>query len=987
MSAVYLPKERRLFVWGDSRSLDALQTVPAKGGERDDLLLPDGPASTRGLGLKLTYAAPALAAIPDETLEKSPASVAIWSLASRLALELLTREFVAPKIRVEDGKQVARWCAAYDDSDLRRLNAIAQAMPPAAHAIPDEDGAPVSKEHLLREYIDAVVDAYLRDAADEDGVLDLIRRRAGYDDEEWEPRLIIALTSDDAHFDTGGFHERRVLSELNAWSDHARRPLDRLRTCFRLELPDGEDDRFVLRFFVQPHGDPSLLVPADALWKHGPQSLSGVGSRLRETFNSARQVLLQALGNAALIYPKIQVALRDAQPALVRLTPNEAWAFLKDAGPTLKAAGFGVIVPSQLQEGGSRHLRVRARVNSDPTLASAAKGQSTLNLNSLLDFEWEAALGDDTTVSGDEIAALAKQKASLVRHRGHWIAIDPKELATIQKRFSAEGRQMKTRDALLAALTGRYEDESGVVSVVVDSAFEALIDTLREREKNTPAPAEFIGTLRPYQERGLGWLSTMNTLGLGACLADDMGLGKTVQMLAFLERQRELHPDEERPSLLVVPTSVLGGWLREAKRFAPNLRAIKHYGPERARSVEEIPTGCGTLVVTSYGLLRRDRAFLSKMAWSTVILDEAQAIKNPSSETAKAARALVGNTRFALTGTPVENRLRELWSIMEFLNPGLLGSSTGFRRRFSQPIEREGNPEVAAQLKTIVAPFMLRRLKSDPSVISDLPPKNEMKVFVPLSQEQTTLYQAVLNAELQAIEEAAGIKRRGRVLALLVALKQIGNHPAHYLQDGSSLKARSGKLTRLTEMLEEVISNDEKSLVFTQFREMGSLLVNHLKEELGEEVLFLHGGTPQSTREKMVDRFQTDPKAKVFVLSVKAGGTGLNLMAANHVFHFDRWWNPAVEDQATDRAYRIGQKKSVQVHKMICSGTVEERIDKMLDKKRELAEKVVGTSENWITELDNQELRELFSLGQDEMDVGYDEESFLSGSESMEELG
>jgi SNF2 family DNA or RNA helicase len=369
------------------------------------------------------------------------------------------------------------------------------------------------------------------------------------------------------------------------------------------------------------------------------------------------------------------------------------------------------------------------------------------------------------------------------------------------------------------------------------------------------------------------------------------------------------------------------------------------------------------VVLTTYGLLRRDVDLLSRIEWSAAVLDEAQNIKNAASATAKAARALEASHRFALTGTPVENRLAELWSIFEFVNPGLLGPLEAFRRQYAVPIERYGDQGVASRLRRVVTPFLLRRLKSDPSIIQDLPAKHEMKVICTLTLEQATLYQAVVDAEMQRIESADGIERRGRILALLMALKQICNHPAQYLGEAGPLAGRSGKLARTTEMLEEAIAADDKALVFTQFREMGDRLVTHFESKLGVEIQFLHGGTPSKTRDQMVRRFQDEPFGpRVFVLSIKAGGTGLNLTAANHVFHFDRWWNPAVEDQATDRAYRIGQKRAVQVHKLVCAGTVEEKIDRLLEHKRDLASQVVSTGENWITELGNNELRELFSL-------------------------
>jgi SNF2 family DNA or RNA helicase len=470
---------------------------------------------------------------------------------------------------------------------------------------------------------------------------------------------------------------------------------------------------------------------------------------------------------------------------------------------------------------------------------------------------------------------------------------------------------------------------------------------------------------RSYQIRGAGWLATMSDLGLGACLADDMGLGKTVQLLVLLLHR--MRSGSTAPSLLVCPTSVVGNWERELKRFAPSMAFVRHYGSQRARDAESFANlAPGTVVFTTYGLLRRDWQTLSEVEWAVAALDEAQNIKNSASRTAQAARALKAEFRVALTGTPVENRLAELWSIFEFLNPRFLGPQAEFRRTYAIPIERYGQAEVAEQLKRLTQPFILRRLKSDPAIIQDLPSKQEMKIICSLTREQASLYQAALDESLAKIEESEGIERRGQVLALLTALKQICNHPAQYLGEAGPLANRSGKLQRIVEMLEEAIAGGDRALVFTQYREMGDRLVDEFHRVFGLDVPFLHGGVPQASRDEMVRKFQDDPRSPpIFVLSVKAGGTGLNLTAANHVFHYDRWWNPAVEDQATDRAYRIGQQRSVQVHKFLCAGTVEDKIDQLLERKRQLADSIVGAGEQWITELDDSELRDLFSLAPD----------------------
>ncbi|HTU64115.1 MAG TPA: DEAD/DEAH box helicase, partial [Polyangiales bacterium] len=647
----------------------------------------------------------------------------------------------------------------------------------------------------------------------------------------------------------------------------------------------------------------------------------------------------------------------------IQLDPAGAWTFLGEGAAALSEAGFGVIVPAELTAAGQRRLRLRMRIGGKARVSGVVSGAAGLGMDELLAVDWEAVIGDNA-LSARELAALAQQKAPLVRYRGAWVAIDPGELTEIQARLESGPSRISVREALQATLLGESKVAELSVAVAAAGALTELLDRLKGAGALTSAaPPTLQATLRPYQERGLHWLVTMGSLGLGACLADDMGLGKTMQLLAALLQRLDQAPDDRRPALLVAPTSVVGNWEREIERFAPALQIVRHYGAQRAKTPDDIPSRAGSLVLTTYGLLRRDSELLSQLDWSVAALDEAQNIKNAASATARAARALRASQRVALTGTPVENRLAELWSILEFANPGLLGPIERFRREFAVPIERYANQEAAAKLRRVVSPFILRREKSDPTVIQDLPPKLEMKVVCTLTREQASLYKAVVDEELRRIEEAEGIERRGRVLALLTYSKQICNHPAHYLGERGPLVGRSGKLARVTEMLEEALAAGDKALVFTQFREMGDKLTQHLAASLGCEILFLHGGTSKKARDEMVQRFQNEPHAaRVFVLSVKAGGTGLNLTAASHVFHFDRWWNPAVEDQATDRAYRIGQTRNVQVHKLMCAGTVEEKIDQLLERKRGLASSVVARGEQWITELDGSELRDLFAL-------------------------
>jgi SNF2 family DNA or RNA helicase len=478
-----------------------------------------------------------------------------------------------------------------------------------------------------------------------------------------------------------------------------------------------------------------------------------------------------------------------------------------------------------------------------------------------------------------------------------------------------------------------------------------------------PAPPGLQAELRHYQQRGLDWLAFMSETGLGAVLADDMGLGKTLQLLALLAHERS-----DKPTLLVCPMSVVGNWQREAARFVPDLRVHVHHGADRSRGEDlAVAVRSSDLFITTYSLLARDAAALADQAWRRVVLDEAQHIKNSATAQARAARSIPAEHRVALTGTPVENRLDELRSILDFVNRGMLGSPQAFRARFAVPIEREQDEAAVTRLRAVTSPFILRRVKTDPTVISDLPEKQEMTVRANLTVEQAALYRAVVDDMLKKIKDTEGMQRKGAVLSALTRLKQVCNHPAHFLGDGSGVlrrgRHRSGKLGLVEDILDSVTADGERALLFTQFREFGDLVEPYLAERFGVEVPFLHGGVPKARRDRMVERFQGDDGPPIMLLSLKAGGTGLNLTAANHVVHLDRWWNPAVENQATDRAFRIGQRRDVQVRKLVCVGTLEERIDSMISNKQELADLAVGTGEKWITEMNADQLHDLLILG------------------------
>jgi SNF2 family DNA or RNA helicase len=639
----------------------------------------------------------------------------------------------------------------------------------------------------------------------------------------------------------------------------------------------------------------------------------------------------------------------------------------------LEASGFGVLVPPWWNKPGTRlGVRLKMASKKGPGVDSLPTGK--MSLENLIRYKWELALGD-TTLTREEFDALVALKSPLVQIRGQWVQLDPDQIEAAIRFWEKQSLEAETGLAD-AVRMGAADTVEGLPleGVTYEGWLADWMQRFTGQEKlaTLPQPQGLQGQLRPYQEYGYSWLDFLRRWGMGACLADDMGLGKTIQTIAMLLREKEEQGGLPGPSLLICPTSVVFNWFKEVERFAPALTTMSHQGPERLRDEALLErVGEVDLVLTSYAIARRDAETLKKVDWFGVILDEAQNIKNPDAKQTRAVRQLPAQFRLALTGTPVENRLSELWSIMHFLNPGYLGAREAFRQHFALPIERYGDEESIQRLKKMASPFILRRVKTDPTVIQDLPEKQEMKVYCNLSEEQATLYESVVRDAMAKLAEAEGIERKGLVLAMLMKLKQICNHPAQFLHqigDGHRLdpdkeKTRSGKLARLTEMLEEAVSVGDRVLIFSQFAEMGQLLKEHLQGALGVSALFLHGGTPQDKRSVMVKRFQEEANGPpIFILSLKAGGTGLNLTRANHVFHFDRWWNPAVENQATDRAFRIGQKRNVQVHKFVCVGTMEEKVDEMIESKKALAQSIVGSGENWLTELSTTELRDLVKL-------------------------
>ena len=837
----------------------------------------------------------------------------------------------------------ARWRPVLGGTDAQRAHDLAAAMPASCRAVAGDPPAV-----LLAAALAGLADAAARTRLP--GSLLPARRGRTPAHIPLAERYVVALTSTDACLDVATPRDEaeaaQLAAELDAWLDRARIPAGPVRTCFRLAEPlTPDEDPWRVEFALQSTEDPSLMVPAADAW--AGQGVGPGGNPVEE--------LLAGLGAASRLFGELEEALHEPAPTALELDTPGAFRFLKETGPLLAGAGFGVLLPDWVRKA---RLGLKLTTRSQ-TPASGSVTPARFGLGDLVDFRYDVAVGDQV-IDPAELAELARLKVPLVRLRGQWVELDEAHLnAALKFLERQQAGTMTAGDALLAGLGAA---EVPLVDVDADGWLGDLLSGQADRRlAPMTAPAGFSGALRPYQERGLSWLSFLGGLGLGGILADDMGLGKTIQLLSLIAA------DRRGPTLLVCPMSLVGNWQREAARFTPDLRVHVHHGADRLDGDSLAGALAGAdLVVTSYGVATRDREALSGVTWARVVCDEAQNIKNHATKQARAVRSLPASTRIALTGTPVENRLSELWSIMEFTNPGLLGPSERFRERFAVPIERNSSDEAAQALQRLTRPFLLRRLKTDKTIISDLPDKQEMKVWCNLTPEQASLYAATVADMLSRIEEATDdISRRGLVLATMAKLKQVCNHPAHLLGDGSRLPGRSGKLARLEEICDEIVAEGDKALCFTQYAEFGRMLQPHLAGRLGCPVLFLHGGTPKRQRDALVETFGSLEEPAVFLLSLKAGGTGLNLTAASHVIHVDRWWNPAVEDQATDRAFRIGQHRNVQVRKFVCVGTLEERIDAMIEEKKALAERVVGTGESWLTELSVADLRSVLALSPD----------------------
>ncbi|MFK8024295.1 MAG: DEAD/DEAH box helicase [Ilumatobacter sp.] len=939
-----------------------------------------------------------LSDLPTE--EHLSPSIAWFARMAELARRMVSHGRLAPMIVDEGPFTVARWVPDIDEPVAGLLDALDDAQPPICTA---------GSGHDTRRIFELMVDGVARSHLHQSGWKAEVGR--GRKPTTQALRATFGALAKPDHVVRGGTNDFDIaLGHLRDELDRHRRRLSGepvVLPRIRLIMSDDPHDPWEVRLELVDDADSMRWCTAADVWDRTPTAIDV--AREPRHLDKLAALLDDAIERIAPVVPGLADWAEEHEPTVAELDLETAEDFIDIAPYELEQAGVELIGPERLIQ-----QRVRVAGEATPTPADDRKKQ--FGREALV--QWTLVV-EDEDISEEELARAEQAGATLLHTGDRWVRIDAEELrrkreklrelkATRNKVTPLQLLQLANDDdadderttitvnragadmggTQLGVAAGDDGTKSGDMAPISDTDWVRSLlaglpdDQLDEVEESS----EFVGELRHYQRRGLAWMQFLSRLGLGGCLADDMGLGKTATTLAHLV-------ERPGPHLVVCPLSVVRNWRSESHRFTPKLDVTVHHGTQRNRQLEliakalEVKTSGSEeaademffvdpdrqLVITTYGLLPRDADDLETIDWATIVLDEAQMVKNPNTKAARSIRRLRADQKLALTGTPVENRLSELWAILDAVNPGILGGLERFRKTFASPIERATDPEAsadaAARLRRITGPFILRRTKADKRLLPDLPDKIEQIAYAKLTKEQATLYQQVVDQLLVDAEQAKGMRRRGLVLSALMRLKQICNHPAHALKDDSRLAGRSGKLARFDELVTDLLDRGEQALVFTQFREMGELLVRHIDEQHSFRAPFLHGGVQRTRRDQMVDEFQDGTGPPLLLVSLKAGGTGLNLTAASQVIHYDRWWNPAVEDQATDRAWRLGQTNTVHVHKLVCEGTVEEKVSQVIDDKRALAAQVVGSgaeSEAWMSEMTTDELRDLVTLELDE---------------------
>ncbi len=866
-------------------------------------------------------------------------SVSFWSAVAATALALVKARWFLPEL-IQEAEQafVVRYRADVQEPLVQNALTQLQAMMPP-------DCCHYGELFLPRDAVTEALNSF---------VTYLVHQALKSVESSTSDKLMLAFTRDYL-YRANRFTEKNSIKSLSHWLERLQAGKRDLAPQIRIEqFDDGLEDQFqVYVDVIHRKRMMEQMVPYAQLFMDDAQLLfsdASDGNSDVATQALWAQTVQLDVSRQLMIAAQYMDQLREIVDSRGQIAPvvnllQLSQLLLNTAG-ILDILGFGLILPKELKKLAYPDLQVKAKLNK-----SQDTGASYLSLEGMLEFSYEVALGDET-ISPDEFDQLVRQSEGLVKFKDQYILLKPEDVQQLLQKLSTPFAKFTSpMQALYTAILGRVHG----LSFQPDEALERVVAEMLQVDE-VAIPSTLNAVLRPYQERGFRWLWSNSRKGFGSCIADDMGLGKTIQVLTVLLQARQ-DAKNTLPSLVVCPTTLIGNWEKECQRFAPSLRLNIYHGNERQLVVDAVD-----VVITSYGTFRRDFQQFSDRDWEFLIIDEAQNIKNSTTAQTQVIKALKSKYRIAMTGTPVENRLTELWNIFDFINPGYLGTISQFKTRLANPIEKAQDQESVVQLKKVTAPFILRRLKTDKTIISDLPEKVTFDEYCYLTKEQAAVYQNVVETIMSDIESSEGIQRKGLIFKLITALKQICNHPAHYANLGNVASELSGKAAKALSILQTILENNEKALIFTQYREMGNLLQQMMQRELGEEALFFHGGLTRNKRDEMVAQFQTDAASKLMIVSLKAGGTGLNLTEASNVIHYDLWWNPAVENQATDRAYRIGQAKTVVVHRLITLGSFEEKIDEMIKAKKALADLAVSDGESWITQMSNQDLREIFGL-------------------------
>lgn len=863
-----------------------------------------------------------LAAIPLSRLNDYPQGTIALYRCLTAAMQLIAHGAIVPEI-VNTGQKgyAIRWMPAQMDRQVEQAVNTLDAMLPGGVLTVKEGGTPRTANyanqarHILSAMISTLMPHLLAKSYQRDSIIGMF------------------FTGTVLKFSDAG--EGNIPGGIKAWLD--RFSINKKGMVPVIVFKTSNDTLFEMNIGLrQENGQP-------------PISIGQVMEQ--QEYADKRMAILQSLSQLSRLVPGIDDYLNSGGANTTFYDLREMGQFLLATMPAMQLLGIEVVLPRGLRTIFRPHLSMR--IGTKP---STAKG--SIRLDDLLQFDWRVAVGD-RLLPVDDFEELARQASGLLHFKGQYIYLSPENILKIRK--SIESTQRITPGTLLqTVLSGEYH----AAPVEMTDELKQLVATLTS-QTDQAVPQEIKATLRPYQQRGFSWMYKNLQIGFGSIIADDMGLGKTLQVITLIQQLKNDGDLQSGKVMVVAPTGLLLNWQHEVNRFAPALSVFVYHGS--SRNLEAFDAD---ILITSYGTLRSDTDLLKKRKWQLLVIDEAQNIKNTDTAQAKAVKSIKAATHIAMSGTPVENRLAEFWSIMDFANKGYLGTIKSFKEQFANPIQMQGDRKTAERFRRVTAPFMMRRLKTDKTIISDLPDKIEENEWTTLTSEQAAIYQQTLELAMAEIESSDGdtpsalFKRQGLILQMMLALKQICNHPALYLKNKDSRPELSGKAQTLLDMVESISENGEKVLIFTQFKEMGELLKGYIRERLDSEPLFLHGGCTIKERQEMTHRFQNNAADRVFILSLKAAGTGLNLTAATHVIHYDLWWNPAVEAQATDRAYRIGQHRNVIVHRFITKHTLEERIDQMIKDKKHLADMTVATGESWIGKLSNKELREITRLSE-----------------------